>query len=796
VTDLGIEGEALALFEALLDVPEAERDAWIAARTAGRPDLAARLAAICAADRTFRLRTGGAIDDLQEKEELPDQIGAYRIVARIGRGGMGAVYMGERTTGDFAHVAAIKLIKPGLLSQALVERFQRERQLLARLRHPHIAQLYDGGETPDGSPYIVLEYVDGLPLLDWIEANDPDRAQRLRLFAAICDAVAFANRNLVIHRDLTPSNILVTREGVVKLIDFGIARPLEPLPAPDVHPVADGAGSLAGLSLTPGYAAPERMRGAEVTTASDVYSLGRLLAHMIAAAEQDREFAAIVAKATANDPAARYATADALAKDVEAWRTHFPVEAMPRTRRYLLRKFVSRHPIGVGLASLALLLLVGAFAVTVQAYGRAETARQAEAARFAELRGLARYMLFDLNARLERTAGNTAARSDLSLRAQTYLSALAASRGDDPDLALEAARGFLQLARIQGLPTEPNLGQRDQAKANLEQAEKLLAPLAWGAPAVAVAVAQARANLYRAMIALHGDGDQAVAQAKLRQAFARLDAVPSAARDREWRTVRAEAQRDRVETLLLSGALDALPAQADRIAAEVEAWPADERASPAAAFDLAYADYVRGLALNNMGSPARALPLLRRAEERLERLDAEAPDDPVVLNLLAWTAYEGYGAGTEADPAEARRFLDLARRTVDRLTALESADQSLRGFALNIRQAQAEMKGADGHHRAAIALQREVVAGRRTAAAAKPSPATFGRIAVAEFILGNIALQSGDRQLACDSYRAAAETFADAVRRGPLLGRDKGFSASVGANVRACAAGAAPRPVA
>lgn len=788
MTDNATEHEALALFEEMLGIPEAERDAWIAEHARDRPHVAQRLAAMREADRRAALRTGGAMDMLGVEAE-PDMIGAYRIVARIGRGGMGAVFLGERMTGDFAHVAAIKVIKQGLLSEALVERFQRERQILARLRHPNIAQLYDGGETADGSPYIVMEYVDGRPLLDWIAEHEPDRAERLRLFMAICDAVAFANRNLVIHRDLTPSNVLVTDEGVVKLIDFGIARPVEEGEANGAAP----PGSLASLSLTPGYAAPERISGGEVSTASDVYSLGKLLTRIFPDAQANREFAAIVARATALDPAARYATADALARDVEAWQRGFPVQAIASTGPYLLRKFIGRHPVGVGLASLALLLMLGAFVITLHAYERAENARRAETARFDELRSLASFMLFDLNGQLGRVAGNVAARADLAARAQTYLSALAASRDADPALQLEAARGFNRLAQIQGLPTEPNLGQRDAARANLLEAERLL--LALPASEIAVATNLARTRLYLAMIVLHGDGDQDAAAKLMQQVFAHLGGVASTARDRDWLAMQAEALRGQAELLLLSGRLDDLLVLAHRMAAEVERWPAAYRTSPAAEFERANADYMRGLALHHTGSPDAALAPLRAAETRLSRLDAQLPNDPQVLNTLAWAAYEGYGAGMEADHGEARRFLALARRTVDRLTAIEARDQSLRSFAINIRQAQAEMLASDGQFGQAIALQREVIKGREEAVRLKPGPVTLGRVAMAQLILGNIALNAGDRALACESWRGAAGTFETARRERPLLGRDEGFSRGVAANVGICTTGGVLAPV-
>ena len=151
MSDLVLERDAIALFERLLEVPEEDRDAWLAAETADRPELLSRVASMREADRRAQMRTGAAADSLDE-EAPPERIGAYRIVERIGRGGMGSVYRGERATGDFHHEVAIKIIKPGLLSDRLVERFRRERQLLAGLSHPHIAQLYDGGETEGGSP--------------------------------------------------------------------------------------------------------------------------------------------------------------------------------------------------------------------------------------------------------------------------------------------------------------------------------------------------------------------------------------------------------------------------------------------------------------------------------------------------------------------------------------------------------------------------------------------------------------------------------------------------------------------
>lgn len=473
MTDIALEREALALFEAALDMAEDEREAWLTARAAGRPALLERVRAMLAADRAAALRTGMAADQAAAEEEaMPARIGAYRIVERIGRGGMGSVYLGERAAGDFAHRVAIKVIKPGLLSEALIERFRRERQLLATLSHPNIAQLYDGGETDAGSPYFIMELVDGLPLLAWVEAHQPSRAERQRLFGDICAAVAFAHRSLVVHRDLTPSNVLVTRDGVAKLIDFGIARAAD---NPDTAPIKPP--SIGSLSLTPGYAAPERMTGAAVTTAADIFSLGKMLQKMIPPGPGDGELSAIVARATAHDPAARYPTADALGADVRAWASGFRVAAMNGGRRYGLAKFVGRHRLGVGAAAVAVLLLIGAFALTLVANARAQAARAVAEQRFQQTRSIAKSLLFDAFDQVSRVPGSTRARAYLARTGLAYIDTLAADRGAPPDLRLEAGNGYLRLAQVVGGGLASQLGRYEDANALLARSEEILAPL-------------------------------------------------------------------------------------------------------------------------------------------------------------------------------------------------------------------------------------------------------------------------------------------------------------------------------
>jgi serine/threonine-protein kinase len=207
---------------------------------------------------------------------MPDRIGPYRIVRALGRGGMGQVYLAERQAPGFTRHVALKVVRRGLDTDDLIERFARERQILARLDHTNIARLYDVGATDDGRPYYVMEAIDGQPILDWCDARRLGVAQRIRLFRAVCDAVQYAHASLVVHRDIKPGNILVTDAGVPKLLDFGIARLL------DARDDGTELTRANAAPLTPGYAAPEQIRGEPVTTACDVYALGILLYELLA----------------------------------------------------------------------------------------------------------------------------------------------------------------------------------------------------------------------------------------------------------------------------------------------------------------------------------------------------------------------------------------------------------------------------------------------------------------------------------------------------------------------------------
>ena len=273
---VGLQRSAFNVFDALLDLTDAERRAWFSEAGASDPDLAYRVAALFEADvrAGALLPTSGLIEDHGEELAPPERIGSYRLVRLIGRGGMGEVYLGVRQDGLFEHKVAVKLIAGALASPDLAKRFSEERSILASLSHPNIAQLFDGGEDPSGYSFIIMEHLEGEAITVDAQRRALKLAQRLDLFRDACAAAQFAHQNLIVHADIKPSNIIVTRQGRVKLLDFGIARFIDPTTGP-------GAAPRSLEPMTRAYASPERRLGGPPSVASDVYALGVLLYELL-----------------------------------------------------------------------------------------------------------------------------------------------------------------------------------------------------------------------------------------------------------------------------------------------------------------------------------------------------------------------------------------------------------------------------------------------------------------------------------------------------------------------------------
>jgi serine/threonine protein kinase len=425
-----------ALFNEALDLDHTAREALLTSVAGQDPDLAREVRSLLLAhgDASGFL-AGSPAHDFVKTAAPGDRIGPYRIIEETGRGGMGVVFRATRDDEDFRKEVAIKLIYPGMRSDDILKRFRAERQILAMLDHPSIARLIDGGTAPDGTPYLVMDFVSGRPLLEYCDERRLGIEQRLEIFLEVCDAVQFAHQRLVIHRDLKPDNILVTEEGRPRLLDFGIAK----LVTPETGGPAPTVTLPMNRLMTPDYASPEQVRGDPVTVAGDVYSLGVILYELLSgrrplefktrtpeeilrvvsgvdpippssavtrsgvpetatrrgdtAARLRRRIAGdldyVVLRALDKDPGRRYGSVDQLAQDIRRHLAGDPVVARGRSTAYLVSRFVRRHKAAVVTLSLVILSLAGGLAGTTWQAGVARRERDRANRRYAEVRYLA-----------------------------------------------------------------------------------------------------------------------------------------------------------------------------------------------------------------------------------------------------------------------------------------------------------------------------------------------------------------------------------------------------------------------
>jgi serine/threonine-protein kinase len=499
----------------VLSLPEQERAKWLDSFRRKRPDLAELVQELLNEQSILakeRFLERSPITPASEASLAGRIVGAYKLLSPIGQGGMGSVWLAERTDGRFERQVAVKFLNFAVAAQG-AERFKREGSILGRLADPHIAELMDAGVTENGEPYLVLEYVEGEPIDEYCDRRSLDVNARVRLFLDVLSAVAQAHANLVVHRDIKPSNVLVRNDGCVKLLDFGIAKLL-----------SDDAKSAAatmltiegGGALTPQFAAPEQITGGTITTATDVYALGVLfyllltgrhpagpptqstaaLVKAIVDTETRRasdvigsddaiaaatkrattpdklrrqlrgDLDTIVAKALKKNPAERYSSVTALADDLQRYLNHEPIKARPDTILYVGSKFLRRYWLPVSAAGLVIASLGAGLYV-------ANRERLIAEDRFNDLKQLSSRM-FDLDDTIRNLPGSTVARQALVSAAQQYLDGLAVNAPRDVDLAEEVGEGYWRVARIQGIPTDLNLGEPAKAEVSLKRANELM----------------------------------------------------------------------------------------------------------------------------------------------------------------------------------------------------------------------------------------------------------------------------------------------------------------------------------
>ena len=483
-------------------------------------------------DRAPISEISAAVVDRLLSPAIGRRVGAYRLEGVIAQGGMGTVYRAVRADDEYEKRVAIKVIDSGMLSRRSAELFRHERQILASLEHPNIARLLDGGTDETGSPYLVMEYVEGETITRYCDSRHLSIDERLKLFQKICSAIHYAHQNLVIHRDIKPANILVTAAAEPKLLDFGIAKIIDADLAPEDQTQTLGA-------MTPAYASPEQLNGLPVTTATDVYSLGLVLYELLtgkyayeqyssparrqkAILEDDPErpsqavlrdsavgeqpasavrnsylrqlqveklssrlagdLESIVAKAVHKQPEQRYSSMAQFSEDISRHLRGETVIAHQDTFLYRTAKFVRRHKLVIAAASLAFVVTVAGMLMIVRAEREAKAQQKIAERRFADLRRLANSLMFEVHDAIKDLPGATPARKLVVSKALEYLDRLSRDAGNDPDLQRELATAYQKVGEVQGGSADANLGDFGGALDSYRKALRIRESLARAHP--------------------------------------------------------------------------------------------------------------------------------------------------------------------------------------------------------------------------------------------------------------------------------------------------------------------------
>jgi serine/threonine protein kinase len=790
-----------------------EVDALLAAEAGGHTEITSLIRGSIVSLVSDSGQRGGTFPDGGMQGQV---IGEWKLVEEIGRGGMGTVYRAIRGNGEFSLDAAVKVLSRGVSSQVLLDRFRRERQILARLEHPNIARLLDGGKTPSGQPFLVMEYVPGMALTRYCDERRLPIRERLALFRKVCDAVACAHRNLVIHRDLKPDNILVTGDGVPKLLDFGIAKLLEP-----------GTGDSADLTMTaervgtPSWCSPEQIRGDHIGIATDVYSLGVVLFRLLtgyrpyhadsvtwenatnvicnrppmraseAVAIQPKgpEEAELVAQnrstspdalrkqlsgdldnilsyALRKEPDRRYRSVDQLSEELQRYLDGQPVIAAGDTVIYLAGKFIRRHKVGVGAAAvLTFLLCISTITAVWQA--------RRLSVRVTEDRKLATSLLFDLHDSISHLPGSLPAREALLRKSLDYLNGLARDTGRDRETRRSLALAGERFASLLG-----TLGRSEEALRTWQTARVIREALADDAKSDLRAQYELGTNYLSGSVLVSRASSVEDMQVVNRKALRIAQALTAEAPEvREYQVFLADTWASLATGLNISGKADEATA-ALRNAVPIREKLAASSADAGAQHDLAMVRYHLGMIEAQAERSAAALKDLEAALRLQKALSPPNGGPRVDGTLLRYEMasthhFLGVALGALGRNQEAlNRFNEAIalreRALLDdehdaRTRSMLAGNYSERALVLLNKGAQQDALASIQH---AIGLQRQLLAVDPRGVPARISMATY------ESRLATICAAANQGQEAAQAWRRAVAFYDDLKRGGYLSAPD------------------------
>jgi len=768
-----------AIFAELVDLEPAARADGLAAACPDRPDLRAEVDALLAAhDRIGD--TDDALDASADADQIGagTQLGAFRLIEKIGEGGMGAVFRAERADGAFTQEVAAKVMRSAIVDPDSKNRFKVERQILASLRHPNIVTLLDGGTTSAGQAYLVMEFVDGTDIIRHCRERSVPLGERLQLFRTLCTAVQFAHQRGIVHRDLKPANILIGSDGVLKVLDFGVAKLL-------IEP-SDGAATRQGMlpgPLTPNYASPEQLRGLPVTTAADVYALGIVLYELVAGvrpyetsgltldrvldvvvhtepprpstaqAQLRGDIDAIVMRAMSKEAAQRYDSAGELGGDVARFLSGEPVLARGPSATYVLRRLAARNKTVVAVSALALLAVVTTSAVALWQRHVARREQALAEQRFREVRQLANALIFKVHDAVAPLAGSTPVRRTIVDEALVYLERLERESGsNDVTLRLELAAAYRQIGGILGDPQHANLGDRDGALRQYERARAIILPMATETAPYDVVSALSRVDA--PLSTLYG----------LRNDQARAMAIAREAVDYAARYYRQHPDDRRALKTLASASFHL--AWTTPLSERMEQWKltlgyydrllADEPGSAEAQRNVALVEKYIGSVLQ----PAESAPHLKRAVELDQARLAAAPDNrQAQLDTAISLAGLARVLESQGDLEESGRLYDRSVEIRRRIADTDRADVQAAGLlgsvlidVARVQREQRAMPLARAHAGEAVKILEHVFR-------ATSDHWAEMRLANAWLELGRADGAAGDRPASCRALRRASDMY-------------------------------------